>query len=89
MSLGAALEAGVLAMNALSRGEAAEPDVLGRLAEALHIIATDPRVTYPPAVVEDVDRVRRLRDLVGPGVPSSDVQALAEECRRALGRWSV
>ena len=83
-SLGAAVEAGVLALNALSRGEAIDPDALDRLADALHIIATDPRVTGPPVVVEEVARVRRLRNLVGPGVPSSEVQALAEECRRAL-----
>ncbi len=85
-SLGTAVEAGVLALNALCRGEAIDPDALGSLVDALQIIATDPRVTSPPVVVEDVARMRRLRDLVGPGVPSSEIQALAQECRRVLIR---
>ena len=85
-NLAAALEAGQLALDALSRGEAIDPDALDRLADALHIVITDPRVTYVPVVVEDVARVRHLRNLVGTGVPSSEARALAEECRRVLVR---
>lgn len=80
-SLGAALEAGVLALNALSRGEAADPAALDALADVLE----EQRVTITETSRAAAGNVRALRALLpAEGAPSPEAQALAEECRIAI-----
>ncbi len=81
MSLGAALEAGVLALNALSRGEAVDPAVLDALAAVLE----DPRVILPKTSSAAAGTVRALRALLPEdGAPSPEARALAVECKIAI-----
>lgn len=81
MSLGADLEAGVLALDALSRGEAVNPAALDALAAVLE----DPRVVLPKTSSAAAGTVRALRGLLPEdGAPSAEARALAVECKIAI-----
>lgn len=80
-SSAAAVEAGVLALHALARGEAADPAAL----EALVAVLEDPRVQLAPASVAAAGTVRELRGFLTEGIPPSpEARALAARCSLAL-----
>jgi hypothetical protein len=79
-TIGTAFESGARALEAVCRGEHADPTAIEALAGALQAVYDDERVTYPRVNAEDVDRVRRLRGLLAQGAPSSEARALAAKC---------
>jgi hypothetical protein len=81
---GAALEAGVLALEALSRGEAAAPEALDALATTLE----DQRVVMAETARAAAAPVRDLRALLPEDGkrPSSDVRVRAERCRALIAK---
>jgi hypothetical protein len=70
--------AGEIAIAAIARGEVVDPEVLARAADGLADLL-GPGVTGPTWTQVDVDRVRRLRDLLTDDAPSPEARALAAE----------
>jgi hypothetical protein len=72
---------GDLAIMAVARGEAVDPAVLDRSADAMAEILADSRITGPTWTMEDVEIRRRLRALLSSDAPSSEARSFAAECR--------
>lgn len=77
----AAIEAGLLALDAIARGEAANLPVLDALAEVLD----DPRLTMTTTARAAAHPLRQLRALApADGVPSPEARVLAESCQALI-----
>ncbi len=70
--------AGEIAIAAIARGELVDPEVLARAADGLADLL-GPGVTGATWTQVDVDRVRRLRDMLTDDAPSPEARALAAE----------
>jgi hypothetical protein len=70
--------AGEIAIAAIVRGEVVAPDVLARAADGLADLL-GPGVTGATWTQADVERVRRLRDMLTDEAPSPEARALAAE----------
>ena len=79
------IAAGDLAIVAVARGEAVDPDVLEQAADAMAELLADRQLDGPTWTVADVERVRRLRGLLGADAMSAEARALATECRLIFG----
>ncbi len=75
------IAAGDLALVAVARGEAVDPDVLEQAADAMAELLADRQLDGPNWTAVDVDRLRRLRGLLGADAPSPEARELAAECR--------
>lgn len=76
-----AIADGDRAITAVARGEAVDPIVLDRAADAMAEILADSRITGPTWTTEDVERRRRLRALLISCAPSSETRAAAAACQ--------
>ena len=79
------IAAGDLAIVAVARAEAVDPDVLEQAADAMAELLADRLLDGPNWTAADVDRVRRLRGLLGAGAVSVEARELAAECRLIFG----
>lgn len=79
------IAAGDLVIAAVARGEAVDPAVLDRAADAMAEILADSRITGAIWTTADVERVRRLRALLTSAPPSDEARAAAAEGGPVLG----